>query len=747
MKRDGSSPRPVTSESFRLVNGGAFAPDGRSVVARRHFTGRRSLGAGEIWLYSLDGGSGLQLVPRRTSEKDINEPAYSPDGRYLYYSEDVTPGERFEYNRDPNGEIYQIKRLDLSTGEVRAFVTGPGGSIRPTPSPDGASLAFVRRDRFRSVLHVLDLASGRERQLTDRLDRDQQEGWAIHGTYPAMAWSPDSRRIFFWAEGRIWSIAASGGEPQQIPFHVRGRRTVSDAVRARNLVAPNQFNARMLQWASFSPDGRNVVFQALGWIWVKALGTGAVTRLTRQEREFEFYPSFSPDGTQIIHSTWSDQDLGRIVSTSLSGRARPFALPSGPYGETALSPDGSWLAFRRLVPGQLLSGVNAREPGLYLVPARGGVPVLVNRSGGEPGFSADSRRLFYTDHVSEENQSARVLDLETRRESVIATGRYLQMFAVSPDQRWIAWKERHEIYLAPLPATGGAIRLEATSSALPIVRLSAAGGTWPTWSPDSNMLSWSWGDTLYRCSVDEGPHQCTRNGSRAEPEAIRLTLSGTQDRPGHRIALIGARIVTMRGDEVIEDGAIIVEFEPDRLGGETRGAPTNDFRHKLRPSRQDDHSRADRFSLAWPRRGRRHHAATGLAAAGEPGLRSHDPFRSFKRDGGGFRGQRACPHRSCSFAADLLTGATLNGAETPWTARIENYSDALNHVLRQRSAGAVAVKSYNLPRRDQRQQVVAAARSLGMSVVPESGSVFNHAMTNIIDGHTTIEHSLACPSL
>ena len=44
---------------------------------------------------------------------------------------------------------------------------------------------------------------------------------------------------------------------------------------------------------------------------------------------------------------------------------------------------------------------------------------------------------------------------------------------------------------------------------------------------------------------------------------------------------------------------------------------------------------------------------------------------------------------------------------------------ARSHLRRMKAAGAFSVKSYNQPRRDQRQQIIAAARELGMMVVPE----------------------------
>ncbi|HEY4593050.1 MAG TPA: amidohydrolase, partial [Thermoanaerobaculia bacterium] len=195
--RDGSHPRQVTKESFRLLNSPAWSPDGQYIVARKHFTAQRSLGAGEMWLYHRSGGDGLQLTKRPNDQKDAGEPTFSPDGRYLYFSQDITPGRVFEYNKDPNTEIFVIQRLDRRTGDVQRFVNGAGGSVRPTPSPDGKTLAFIRRVRGKSVLHLMDLRSGEIWPVYDGLDRDMQETWSIHGVYPSMAWTPDNKSIVF----------------------------------------------------------------------------------------------------------------------------------------------------------------------------------------------------------------------------------------------------------------------------------------------------------------------------------------------------------------------------------------------------------------------------------------------------------------------------------------------------------------------------------------------------------------------
>ena len=120
MDRDGKNPQQVTKESFRLPNSPAWAPDSQFIAARKHYTGTRSLGAGEIWLYHRTGGEGLQMTKRATEQKDDGEPAFSPDGRYLYWSADTTPGKIWEYNKDPNGQIYVIKRLDRDDEQDRS---------------------------------------------------------------------------------------------------------------------------------------------------------------------------------------------------------------------------------------------------------------------------------------------------------------------------------------------------------------------------------------------------------------------------------------------------------------------------------------------------------------------------------------------------------------------------------------------------------------------------------------------------
>jgi len=88
------------------------------------------------------------------------------------------------------------------------------------------------------------------------------------------------------------------------------------------------------------------------------------------------------------------------------------------------------------------------------------------------------------------------------------------------------------------------------------------------------------------------------------------------------------------------------------------------------------------------------------------------------------------------------TGTILYGADASIRAHIDSVDDAASHLRRLRAMGAITAKSYNQPRRDQRQQVLTAARDLRMMIVPEGGALFHHNMTQIVDGHTGIEHAI-----
>ena len=744
MSRDGSNPKQVSKETFRLLNQPAWSPDSEFLAGRKHFTSERSLGAGEMWLYHRSGGDGLQMTKKRTDQKDTGEPVFSPDGKYLYFSDDVTPGAIFEYSKDPNGQIYVIQRLDRESGEIERFVTGPGGSVRPTPSPDGRSLAFVRRVRYQSVLYVKDLETGRETPLFDGLDRDMQETWAVHGVYPSMAWTPDSKSIVFWAGGKIQRLDVATKQVTNIPFHVKSTRRVEEAVRFPVTVAPNDFDVKMLRWVEVSPRGNQILYGALGHVYVRDLPNGTPRRLTKQNDHFEFYPSWSRDGKSIVYVTWDDAKLGTIrVAPASGGEGRVVTQQPGHYIETSFSPDGSKIVYRTTSDGYLRPNVYANESAIFVIPTAGGKATRVSKRGALPQFGASNDRVFFVTFEAEGKRALRSIELDGSDEREHAVSAFATEFALSPDEKWLAWTEKFNAHVIPFARTGKSIDIAPDMKSVPVTTVSKTAGEYLHWSGDGKKLHWSLGPELFTRDLNqsftflEGSPEKVGD---APEKGTFIGFSRAYDIPAGTVALTGARIITMRGDEVIENGTVVVDRNRIVAVGSNvpvpAGAKVIDVAGKtIMPGIIDVHWHGSMGSdQIIPQQNWINYASLGFGVTTihDP---SNDTAEIFTASEMAKAGQIVAPRI-------YSTGTILYGAKSPYRADVNSLDDALGHLRRMKAAGAFSVKSYNQPRRDQRQQVIEAARQLQMMVVPEGGSLFQHNMSMVVDGHTGIEHSI-----
>ena len=746
MDADGKNPRQVSREERWWVNSPAWSPDGQYIYARRHFVGERSLGAGEIWMFHINGGAGVQVTERPSIQKDAGEPAISPDGRTLYYSRDVSPSPNFEYNRDPNGVIYAIYARDLNTGRERVVAGRPGGSITPRVSPDGKHLAFIRRVRFKSTLFIRDLETGVERAVFDRLDRDLQEAWAIHGLYPQYAWTPDGRNIVIWGEGRIWNVDIGGAlgrtSVTEIPFVAEVEQEVTEALRFPQQVFTPDFQVRMLTGVRTSPEGKLVAYSALGKIWTKAMPSGEPRRLTSDAR-LEFTPSFSPDGQWLVFTTWSDSDLGRVRVVRVNGSdARDVVTTPGHYAEPSFSPDGQSIVYRAVGAGGIRGITHAESTGIFIVPTAGGTPSLVREGGDDPQFDHTGQRIYFCDR----RDGRFVLASVTRsggEETVHFRSENATAIVPSPDGKWVAFAERWHAFVAAFPRTGRPIDLGPGGNAYPVDQISRDAGFNLHWSGDSRRVSWSLGPDLFTRDVATSfPFLDGKVGAAAAPEAVGVAIAFTTkaDVPASTLALTGARVIAMTGSEVLENATVLVEGNRIKAIGRNLAIPAGATRVDVRgktiiPGIIDVHGHIPSENeglvgeTSWPLLA---NLAFGITTSHDP---SNDTETVFTNAELIRTGAKIGPRL-------FSTGTILYGAETPFKAVVDNYEDALSHVRRLKAAGAFSLKSYNQQRRDTRQMILKAARELQMNVVPEGGSLLYHDLTMVTDGHTTIEHSL-----
>jgi imidazolonepropionase-like amidohydrolase/Tol biopolymer transport system component len=749
MNADGSDKRQLTKEDFRLTNQASWSADGQYIAAKKHFTTQRSLGTGEVWLYHVSGGSGVALVkkPSEAHQKELGEPIFTADGKHIYYTRNTTGGPIFEYAQDSNNQIFAIERYDMETGESETVIGGEGGAVRPTPSPDGKRLAYVRREQTKSKLYLRDLATGEDRKIYDALDQDVQETWAVTGVYPNMDWTPDGASLIFWAGGKLRKLDVASGKAEVIPFRIEDSRTIIDPPRPAVVVAPDSIETKVPRGAVVSPDGGRILFETLGKLWVKPASGGAARRLTTEANAMEGYPTWSRDGKRIAYVRWTDAGLGEIRTIAASGgTSTTVTKAAGHYARPAFSPDGKTIIFEKREGGYLVSPRASAEPGIYRIAATGGEAVRISSEGEHPQFAAANDRIYFVS-----GKALISTDLNGEAKRTHAEGDMINDYSVAPDGRYFAFRQNYQAFVMPMLPGTQTLSASPSGGPLPVTKASGDGADWINWSNGGTKLHWSLGPTLFTAdhasmfknapaAKDEKPAKYE-----APKTGVSLSMTVPTDKPKGRLALVGARIVTMASKDggVIDNGVVLVEGNRITAVGSAAattipaGTPTVDVSGKtIIPGLIDAHAHGpygvDEMTLQtnWSET---INLALGVTTRHDPSSRSALVFPSLEM----VRTGATIGPRSFS------TGEIVYGAKSPGVyAQIDGIDDARAHIRRLKAQGAHSIKNYNQPRREQRQQVVAAALEEGMRSVAEGGSLYGMDLTLIADGNTTVEHNI-----
>jgi Tol biopolymer transport system component len=377
----GGEARPITNAVRDTAEDldPSFSPDGRQVVFRAERNGRTG-----IWLLDLDSKVTRQLTQLPNPEGFEGGASWSPDGRTIAFARAVPDFANKRWRSDvllfdvASGTVRELSIAGIANPQVRdpvwvrggrgiafvarnargkaggqVWIVAAGGgqaspvtgdsvqALAPTFTVDGQRMAYFAPDSSGRLqvwvqqITAADTVTDPPIQLTNHADV----------TPTRIRWSADGSALMYSADGRLWKVAASGGQPEEIQFTAELSIT-----RPRSMLPPAHFPepgqqepARGFMGLALSPDGRRIGMLALGKLWIIPLG-----ERPRAVMEVPFGATslaWSPDGTEVMWSSGIADQADLFATNLTTGATRQVTSLPGRELYPTYSPDGRHLAF------------------------------------------------------------------------------------------------------------------------------------------------------------------------------------------------------------------------------------------------------------------------------------------------------------------------------------------------------------------------------------------------------------------
>jgi len=560
-------PQPMLAGTFPVSTlGAAFGKDERYIwFAQRSAAWEYNAGLPQYQIMTFDRQTGRRET-RANLYGSAFRPALSPDGKYLVY------GSRYETQTG-------LRIRDLETSEER-WLAYP-----------------VQRDEQESVAS-LDVLPGYSFTPDSK---------AIIVSYGGKIWRVPATCAT--AQGAGGAARDARPDPScaavNIPFHVRTQIGVGPKLAFNYKVedAP-EFTVRQIRDAVPSPDGKRLAFVATDKLYVMDFPSGTPRRLTDLTGN-DAQPAWSPDGQSIAFVTWT-RDGGSLYKVAAAG-GKPVQLTTGNalYVQPTWSPDGKRVVALRS-PAQTVreSGGFSGAAELIWVPSTGGKATFIasalGRSG--PHFTKDTTRIFMYGQ-GEGLVSIRWDGSDPRTHLRVTGARFPEpapggpagapaaVIKMAPAGDQALAQISNDLYVVPVPFTGEAPSIslaDPTAAEFPARKLTDVGAQFPSWSADGKRVHWSIGNSHFAYDLDRArqfddsvaaarrargdttgaaaarPDTTQRGTGPAgnprgyQPTETRIVLKSRRDIPEGTSVFRNARVVTMKGNEVIERGDIVV---------------------------------------------------------------------------------------------------------------------------------------------------------------------------------------------
>jgi Tol biopolymer transport system component len=465
----------------------ALSPDGSQVA----FVSDKG-GTPHIWLVDVTNTDTLLALTE--GENPDHDPAWLPDGTAVLFTR----------TRNGRQEIWMVPRLG---GQAALRVPD---AADPAVSWDGGRLAFVREvaPSAEPRVFVAPLNSPeRARQVTTDAD-----GLWEH-RHPA--WSPDGRMLCYRAHHALWTVSPDGGGAERLTLDNQSARHPVWSSDGRSVYYTSRREGTVALWkvdidnrrvpqrmtfgtgpesdASVSRDGRRLVYTTNLEdynVVVREIASG-IERPFGARRE-DSMPRFTRDGTAVVFVSNRADGRDELWEQPLSGGVpsgdarRVTRHDAGNVVHPAVSPDGRWIAYYRVLEGQ-------RD--IWVVSTDGASPVQFTSDSAsdiQPSWSRDGSTLAFT---SDRDGRFHVWVAPADRGRPAGPARQLTRGPAremapewSPDDSLIA-------YVAEPTASSGDVWVVRPDGGGEPVRVTTGAGAlrvrWVT--PDQMLVSGSWG--------------------------------------------------------------------------------------------------------------------------------------------------------------------------------------------------------------------------------------------------------------